>query len=161
MKHTLLVITLLIGALLIGGCSTNAISTSNPNFDNDNLHENSLYKNSLYKKIGGHVVIERIVDAFIKRIAQDKDILPYFAKSSVSHFKQGFITHLCATTNGPCNYNGDSMIDIHTGMNITEKDFNRVVELLIASMEDAGIDYQYQNRILKTLAPLRPEIIKL
>jgi len=116
---------------------------------------------TLYHQIGGHEGIEHLVDLFIAEISRDQQILPYFAKSSVSHFKEGFINHLCDAVGGPCSYEGDSMIDIHTGMNITEKDFNRVVELLIKAMETAGIDYPTQNKILKQLAPLRSDIIKI
>lgn len=116
---------------------------------------------SLYQDIGGQEGINILVDAFVKRIARDKDIMPYFAKSSVSHFKKGFSQHLCDAVNGPCQYNGDSMVDIHTGMKITEKDFNRVVELLIAAMEDVGISYPSQNKILNLLARERDDIIKI
>ena len=116
---------------------------------------------SLYHDIGGHEGIERIVNAFTHRIVQDKDILPYFAKSNVTHFKQGFISHLCDAVGGPCQYKGDTMTDIHTGMNITEKDFNRTVELLIGAMEDVGISYPSQNKILKKLALLRSQVIKI
>lgn len=115
----------------------------------------------LYDRIGGQEGIEKLVDAFVKRIAQDKAVLPYFAKSSVKHFKQGFINHLCAITNGPCQYIGDSMVDIHTGMNINEGDFNRVVELLVQAMEDVDISYPLQNKILAQLAKLRVEVIKI
>ena len=118
-------------------------------------------KSSLYQQLGAEQGIERIVDAFIKRIAKDKTILPYFAKSSVSHFRAGFITHMCDISGGPCEYTGDSMVDIHTGMNINEADFNRVVELLVSAMEDAGVSYQIQNKVLSKLAPLRGEVIKL
>ncbi|TMO53903.1 group I truncated hemoglobin [Pseudoalteromonas phenolica] len=117
-------------------------------------------KLSLYQQLGAEQGIERIVDAFIKRIAKDKAILPYFAKSSVSHFRAGFIAHMCDISDGPCKYTGDSMIDIHTGMNINEADFNRVVELLILAMEDAGISYRKQNQVLAKLAPLRGEVFK-
>lgn len=115
----------------------------------------------LYDKIGGQEGIEKLVDAFIKRIAQDKAILPYFAKSSVKHFKQGFINHLCVIASGPCQYTGDTMVDIHTGMNINEGDFNRVVELLVQAMEDVDISYPLQNKVLAQLATLRGEVIKI
>lgn len=121
----------------------------------------ALERESLYNDIGGHPGITNLVNVFVKNIAHDKEILPYFSKSSVKHFKQGFINHLCDAIGGPCQYNGDTMIDIHTGMNINEKDFNRVVELLIKAMEEVGISYQSQNKILLKLAPLRGEIIKL
>jgi hemoglobin len=134
-----------ISAQLTLGCSSNSVQQDS----------------SLYHEIGGHEGIERIVNAFIRRIVQDKSILPYFSKSNVTHFKQGFISHLCDAVGGPCQYKGDTMRDIHTGMNITEKDFNRTVEILIAAMEDAGIDYRSQNKILKQLAPSREKIIKI
>lgn len=143
--------------LLMSGCGLLSNTTIDPAPQQVALQQENSYQ--LYYDIGGNDGIERITDAFIKQIARDPDILPYFAKSSVSHFKQGFISHLCATVKGPCEYSGDSMIDIHTGMNINEKDFNRTVELLIAAMEDADVSYRDQNRILKALAPLRVEII--
>ena len=136
---------IVISAQLALGCSTNSVQQDS----------------SLYHEIGGHEGIERIVNAFIRRIVQDKSILPYFSKSNVTHFKQGFISHLCDAVGGPCQYKGDTMRDIHTGMNITVKDFNRTVEILIAAMEVAGIDYRSQNKILKQLAPSREKIIKI
>jgi hemoglobin len=136
---------IVISAQLALGCSSNSVQQDS----------------SLYHAIGGHDGIERIVNAFTLRIVQDKSILPYFLKSNVTHFKQGFISHLCDAVGGPCQYKGDTMHDIHTGMKITEKDFNRTVELLIDAMEDAGIDYRSQNKILKQLAPSRKTIIKI
>ena len=116
---------------------------------------------SLYQEVGEQQGIERLVDAFVQRLGKDKQILSYFAKSSVTHFKKGFTNHLCEVVEGPCKYNGDSMVDIHTGMHINEADFNRTVELLIQAMEDVGISYSAQNKILAKLVPLRGEVIKI
>lgn len=127
------------------GCSTN----------------NTLTNDQLYQDIGGQTGIENLVNVFIKKIAKDKELLPYFAKSSVKHFKKGFISHLCDVVNGPCKYDGDTMRDIHTGMHISEKDFNRVVELLIESMEEIDLSYRTQNKILFELAKLREQVIKI
>lgn len=116
---------------------------------------------SIYDQIGGEEGLTKLVDTFIKKIGTDSTILPYFAKSSVQHFKQGFIAHMCEITNGPCQYKGDTMVDIHTGMNINEADFNRVVELLVEAMEDNHINYRNQNKILAKLAPLRLSLIHI
>ncbi|WP_235577064.1 group 1 truncated hemoglobin [Pseudoalteromonas sp. R3] len=132
----------LLACIWLGGCQSGARPT-------------------LYQQIGGEAGLERLVDLFIQEIGRDKVILPYFAKANVSHFRQGFITHLCDTLDGPCDYQGDSMVQIHTGMQITEADFNRVVELLINAMTEAGIDHTTQNQILARLAPLRSEVIKI
>lgn len=118
-------------------------------------------EDTLYERIGGQDTIEKLVDQFIKNIANDEQVLPYFRKSDVTHFRNGFIAHFCSVVDGPCEYKGDNMVDIHTGMNINEADFNRTVELLIDAMESVGISYRQKNEILARLAPLRKEIMHL
>ena len=53
------------------------------------------------------------------------------------------------------------MIVMHTGMNISEKDFNRVVELLINAMDEQQIPQRLQNTLLERLAPMRSEVINI
>ncbi|MDO6425895.1 group 1 truncated hemoglobin [Thalassotalea sp. 1_MG-2023] len=122
--------------------------------------QQSPQENNLYQALGEQQGISKLVDQLIVEIVADEQIFPYFAKASVSYFRKGFINHMCAISEGPCEYTGDSMVDIHTGMNISEGDFNRVVELLIRAMESTGISYPVQNRLLARLAPMREQIIK-
>jgi hemoglobin len=53
------------------------------------------------------------------------------------------------------------MVDIHTGMHISERDFNRVVDLLINAMDEQNISHRVQNKILAKMAPFRKEIIRI
>lgn len=101
----------------------------------------------------------KLVDSFINNIGHDEQIFHFFSDANVARFRDQFIVHICAVSDGPCNYTGDSMEDIHTGMNINEADFNRVVELLIDAMEDQNITFKTQNRLLARLAPMRGRII--
>ncbi len=144
MRKVTLLFFLIIFSVSLSGCSS--ISNNHPD--------------TLYNQLKGEKGISRLVDSFIKEIAKDQQIFPYFAKASVSHFRAGFISHMCDISGGPCQYEGDNMVDIHTGMNINEADFNRVVELLVKAMEKEGISYRTQNKLLAKLAPLRSEVIK-
>jgi hemoglobin len=116
-------------------------------------------QNTLYDKLGGETGVDGIVSALIKQIGQDKQIFHYFADANISRFRTHLTTHLCAITDGPCKYVGDSMTDIHTGMKITEKDFNHLVDLLINAMNLQGIPHRIQNQLIARLAPLRANII--
>ncbi|MBB1337702.1 group 1 truncated hemoglobin [Pseudoalteromonas sp. SR44-2] len=118
-------------------------------------------KLSLYQKLDGKAGIGRIVDSFIYQIGNDEQIIHYFEHSNIAHFRQGFINHVCMLVEGPCTYDGDSMVAIHTGMHITEKDFNHVVDLLINAMNEQDVSHSLQNDILSRMAPLRDEIIKM
>jgi len=116
---------------------------------------------SLYQQLGEQAGLEKLTDSFIAQIGNDKQVFHYFEHSNISHFRQGFISHLCSLAEGPCEYKGDSMVAIHTGMNINEKDFNHVVDLLINAMNEQNIPHTVQNKILAKMAPLRGEIIKI
>jgi hemoglobin len=116
---------------------------------------------SLYQQLDGKAGIERLIDSFIYQIGNDEQVFYYFEHANITHFRQGFISHLCVLVDGPCEYDGDSMVDIHTGMHISEKDFNHVVDLLINAMDEQNISHSVQNKILSKMAPLRGEIIKM
>ncbi|MDN4501365.1 group 1 truncated hemoglobin [Alteromonadaceae bacterium BrNp21-10] len=114
---------------------------------------------TLYQQLGEEAGVEKLVDVIIQKIGNNKQILPYFKDSNISHFRKGFIQHLCSVADGPCQYTGDSMVDIHTGMHINERDFNYVVELLIDAMTEVGLSTPVQNRVLQRLAPMRSDIL--
>ncbi|KKL90470.1 hypothetical protein LCGC14_1904360 [marine sediment metagenome] len=116
---------------------------------------------TLYQQLDGQAGLERLVDSFINQIGNDEQIIHYFEHANISHFREGFINHLCVLTDGPCKYTRDSMVEIHTGMNISEADFNQVVDLLINAMNEQNIEHPVQNKILAKMAPLRSEIIKI
>ena len=114
---------------------------------------------TLFDKLGGHDGLTNIVNGLIKQIGKDKQIFHYFEDTRISRFRTHLIDHFCAITDGPCDYTGDTMTDIHTGMKITESDFNRLVDLLIKAMEIQNIPHPIQNELLAKLAPLRSQII--
>ena len=96
---------------------------------------------SLYQAMGGQAGINRVVEGLLYQIADDERI--------VHHFEGG----------GPCVYSGDSMADVHAGFELTEADFNALVEDLIAAMEAEQLPVIVQNRLLQRLAPMRADII--
>lgn len=133
---------LIVVGLLVSGCATTSQKT-------------------LYEQLGGEAGINNIVENLVQEIGQDQQIFHYFAEARVSRFKENLIEHFCTISDGPCNYTGDNMVDIHTGMNINEKDFNHLVDLLINAMDTEGIPHRIQNQLIARLAPLRKEIIYL
>jgi hemoglobin len=113
---------------------------------------------TLYDQLGGQEKIALIVDNFLKEIEFDAVIFQHFKDSDVSRFREKLIEQLCAETGGNCQYTGDSMEKVHTGMKISESDFNRTVDLLINAMTKADVSYPLQNRVLAKLAPMRADI---
>jgi len=114
---------------------------------------------TLYVKLGGLGMIENIADAFINQIGESDQLYPFFENSSVDRFKEKFVEHICMISNGPCEYTGDSMQDVHANMGINEAIFNHTVEALTDAMSTVGVSHRLQNELLKRLAPMRKDII--
>lgn len=114
---------------------------------------------NLFMALGGEQGVQSLVDKMITAIGKDPQIFHYFAETKVSRFRQKLYLHFCHIADGPCTYDGDTMIDVHTGMNINEADFNHLVDILVDAMAQQGIKSTTQNALLKKLAPLRQDII--
>lgn len=117
--------------------------------------------NNLYDNIGGNETIQKIASHFVDEIGNDEIIVKYFEKHNVDRFQEAFSIHLCSLIDGPCAYKGDNLREVHRGMNITERDFNRIVDLLINAMRKADLTHRERNRILAKIAPFRKEVIYL
>lgn len=116
-------------------------------------------QSTLYDRLGGEQGVDKIVNHLVQNIGHDQQIFHYFAEANVKRFKKHLAWHLCDISDGPCDYTGDSMQQIHDGMQINERDFNHLVDLLIDAMYKAGVSHPVQNQLLARLAPLRTDII--
>lgn len=140
LPHRLAVLTLSLG---LSACASTAQVTDD----------------SLYQALGGQSGIERIVEGLLINIADNPQIVGHFAETDIDRLNQKLIEQFCVESGGPCEYTGDSMRDSHAGLNLTEADFNALVEDLIDAMQDLDVPVTAQNRLLARLAPMRSEII--
>lgn len=115
---------------------------------------------SLYQDLGGLPGITRVADNFLYHLGRDDRVVDFFAESDIDRFHEKVIEHICELSGGPCEYTGDSMLETHRGMGISDTQFNAVVEDLILAMEDAGLGTTTQNRLLSVLAPLYQNIVE-
>ena len=114
---------------------------------------------SLYQALGGQPGIERIVEGMLINISDNPKIVHHFAETDIDRLYQMLVEQFCFESGGPCEYTGDSMADSHAGMDVSEADFNALVEDLIAAMDAEAVPVATQNRLLARLAPMRADII--
>jgi hemoglobin len=113
----------------------------------------------LYRELGAEPGVARLVEALLGELAADERILHHFRSTDVDRLQRMLNEHLCHVAGGPCAYTGDSMPDVHGGMNISHAEFNALVEDLIAAMNSLDVPQRTQNRLLARLAPMRPQIV--
>lgn len=115
---------------------------------------------SLYQQLGGQQGIERISDELIAIIRADTQIADLFENTDWAYFRARLIEFLCVTADGPCEYQGLPMAEAHSGMDITEAEFNRFVDDARVAMTRAGTPLGAQNQLLARLAPMRADVIR-
>ena len=147
MKHALIALILL-GLL---GCAGSLEKSAPPAQD--------VAKDALYRDLGGTDGITRVVDVFLQRINGDARINTLFANVDHDDLRRLVIEQLCAATGGPCTYTGRSMEEAHSGLNLTEADFDAFVGDLVAAMNEIKVPKPNQQKLLRLLAPMRAQIV--
>ena len=114
---------------------------------------------SLYERLGGQPAITAVVDDFVGNVAADNRINGFFAHTDIPRLKRLLVEQLCAGTGGPCTYTGRSMQAAHKGMNITDAQFNALVEDLQKSLNKFKVPEKEQSDLLAVLGPMKPQIV--
>lgn len=119
---------------------------------------------SLYDRLGGTAAISAVVDGFVANVAADTRINKHFQRiagdtAAMRGFKQKLVDQICQGTGGPCTYTGLDMKSAHQGMNLTDADFDALVEDLVRTLDSAGVAQRDKDELLAVLGPMRADIV--
>jgi hemoglobin len=114
---------------------------------------------TVYEGLGGEPGLAAVVDNLLERMAKDEQIVRHFQDTDIALFRVGLNEHLCDVADGPCEYGGEGMNATHRGLNITQADFDRLVQLLIYAMQEEDIPIGVRNNLLKRLAPMYGDVV--
>ena len=113
----------------------------------------------LYNELGGEAGLTRIVEGMLLNVARDPRIAERFRDANIERVRDKLVEQFCQIAGGPCTYTGDSMPEVHRGLDISPSEFNALVEDLIKAMDSEGIAVPVQNRLIARLAKLRGQVI--
>lgn len=119
---------------------------------------------SLYTRLGGIDAITAVTDQFLANVVADNTINGKFAATVADEYRLKFfrgnlIDQICAGSGGPCQYKGKTMLDSHTGMNITQAEFDALVGDLVAALDQFSVPTQEKNELLAVLGPMQTDIV--
>jgi hemoglobin len=121
--------------------------------------DTTMKQKSLYDRLGGEPAITAVVDDFLANVVADNRINAFFANADPKNLRAKLIEQICAATGGPCTYTGKDMVTVHTGMNITEADFNALVEDLVKSLDKFKVPEAEKNELLGALGGMKGDIV--
>jgi hemoglobin len=116
---------------------------------------------SLYKRLGGYDALAAVTDDFLGRLASDPQLGRFFtghSTDSIKRIRGDVIDFLCVATGGPCTYSGRDMKTSHTGLKITEEDWNNSVKGLTATLDKFNVPAKEKNEVLNAVAGLKADI---
>ena len=73
--------------------------------------------------------------------------------------RNNLIDQICAGAGGPCQYKGKTMLEAHTGMQITDAEFNALVGDLVAALDQFSVPQQEKDELLAILGPMRADVV--
>ena len=114
---------------------------------------------ALFVALGGKAGIHRIVDGLLPLVLADKRINETFDGIDMKKLGLRLEEQFCVVAGGPCEYTGKNMAESHDGMNVTNAQFNALVEDLQVAMDKAGVASRVQNKLLARLAPMQRTIV--
>ncbi len=114
---------------------------------------------SLYRALGAREGIQAIMRDFVGRLKTDARIGSFFVETQAGYLAGQLTDQICQLSGGPCELDGPSMKKAHEEMKIGKADFNVLVEVLQQTMDDRGVPFATQNRLLARLAPMNRDIV--
>jgi hemoglobin len=90
---------------------------------------------SLYERLGGEAAVDAAVDVFYRRVLQDERIAHHFEDIDMSVQREKQKAFLTFAFGGPSQYEGQDLRAAHARMQLSESDFDAVIEHLGATLE--------------------------
>lgn len=117
---------------------------------------------TLYQRLGGYDALAAVTDDFIGRLIGDPQLARFFtglSNDSKVRIRQHVVDFLCVATGGPCKYTGRDMKTAHTGLNITENDWNLTVKHLTETLDKFKVPDRERNEVLQAIGAQKGDIV--
>lgn len=118
---------------------------------------------TLYERLGGYDAIAAVTDDFLGRLVKDPQLARLFvgfSDDSKQRIRQHTVDFLCKATGGPCVYHGRDMKTVHTGVGITESDWQVSVKHLHATLDKFKVPQPERQEVLAAISDLKSDIVE-
>lgn len=120
---------------------------------------------SLYERLGGLAPIAVVVDDFIDALVPDPvlnanpAIAAARARVPAPYLKYHVTALVCEATGGPCKYQGRNMKDAHAHLNITEREWTRMVAIFKEVLAKHRVPAKEQQELLDIVGSTKADIV--
>ena len=114
---------------------------------------------NIYQAIGGRAAVTAAVDGLYGRIIADPVLGRFFPRGVAAKHRAYVVTVLGEALGGPERYRGPDLVKAHSGLGITDDDFDRTAGHLVATLDSLGVPGHLADQIVGIVAGLRPAVV--
>lgn len=120
---------------------------------------------TLYERLGGLPAISLVVSDFVDVFVEDPIIMANAAvrerktDDTAPYIKYQVTTLICEVTDGPCSYTGLDLRQAHAGLNVSAQEWDRMVEIFVATLDAHRVPATEKDELLGILGPTRSDIV--
>ncbi len=114
---------------------------------------------TLYERLGGKPALQAVVGELWNNVAADARINQYFKNTKPEAFGGLMVEFLCQGSGGPCQYKGKDMVAAHTGMKLSDADFNALAENTVKALNKFNVPKKEQDEVMNMLGGMRGAIV--
>jgi hemoglobin len=121
---------------------------------------------SLYERLGGTYSIATVVDDFIERLLVNATLNanPAIKEARARVPKAGLKFHVttlvCEVSGGPCKYTGRTMKESHERLNITQAEWDAMVEDFKATLNKFNVPQREQQELITIVGSTKNDIVR-
>jgi hemoglobin len=121
----------------------------------------------LWDALGGEKVLARVVDRFVDLVTANPKVnytrggrYP-INEETLKHSKRAALEFISAATGGPHSYSGRSIRDIHTGMRISNEEFNAAMTDFQQALKENGVSPELVQTAAGMINATRSHIVEI
>ncbi len=115
--------------------------------------------NTLFARLGGQAAINAVVDEFVETTSTDARITQYFTNVDKEKLKKSMYVHVCSITGGGCTYEGKSMLEAHTGMKLSQADFDAFMDDLAMTLNKLKVPEPQHGRLVALFRGMQADVV--
>ncbi len=127
--------------------------------------ESAAEEPSLYDRLGGLPAISVVVSDFVDALVPDEmlNLNPAIdaARETVpaAYLKYHVTAMVCQAVGGPCQYHGRTMSESHAHLNITEAEWDRMVEIFLEVLAKHGVPEKEVQELVMIVGSTKGDIV--
>lgn len=144
--------------------TTSTTTTTNTPAANKMAPSKMAAEKSLYDRLGGENAITAVIEDFVGRAAANPKVNFFrdgkFKNIDVPKLKKHLVQFVSMATGGPSKYEGRDMKTAHTGMKITNAEFNAIAGDLSATLDKFKVPAKEKNELMTIVGGTKGAIVE-